>query len=751
MVDISSFSEHANQYLARIMQPEDWRDPVEMLREEMISYKLEPPSHIPFDRIFRMKAEGDGRNEQAGWAIVHRLDQMIVSVFGSWRGNPDRVSWCSRNFNRMDDEQRNYYNNRIREAEEKRELAKRALHEEAAQRALEIWAESSPASKDYPYIARKGISRIEGVRIYKNKLIVPVYNKSKLAGFEYIEPDGRKTSLYGTERKGGFYQFDGDVAKIYICEGWATGASLAEASPYAVVSAFGGGNLFEVANLLKNKYPDSRLIVAGDLGDVGRQKARQAAEGVGAICIFPPDDNSFEGKDFNDLHKEKGLEALKSYLAKVEIPVVFQEEKKSDDNVLLPPKGFLRDVYDYYNATSRNRQHGFAAQTALALGSVILGRRFKTNNGNYSSLFFLNIGRTGTGKEHSRSVITKIMDACGQNDMVLTGGYTSEGAVITALYKSPKHICVWDEFGKNLQAGKAAKDNNSLTCLSKLMEVITVCGGIVSSKTYSGAALGKDKIKTAGSISIRQPALTLLAMTTPSTFFEGGGQGMVADGFAGRFVTYISHAERELRRMVDDIEVPKSIIDWVIDANDRGETAKTQDNPELNVKPVIINIPESVYFHFQKFEQWCIDEGKKLEVEGKGLDDLLVRTAELALRISMICALSRNIKATEIQIEDIDWAVNYMRNCTTALLKEYKRKLSGSTFEADKLSALEAFRKLGEKGMTLTDLNKKHPFAKWKIKDRQEVLNALLESELIDTQIIDTGGRKKTIYYAKGE
>ena len=75
------------------------------------------------------------------------------------------------------------------------------------------------------------------------------------------------------------------------------------------------------------------------------------------------------------------------------------------DNVpehLLSVPGVLQDVVDYYSVTAIKPQPQFAVQCAIAFGSVVMGRRWVTDQRNFSSLYLLNIGETGSGKEHTK-------------------------------------------------------------------------------------------------------------------------------------------------------------------------------------------------------------------------------------------------------------------------------------------------------------------------------------------------------------
>jgi putative DNA primase/helicase len=97
---------------------------------------------------------------------------------------------------------------------------------------------------------------------------------------------------------------------LYIAEGYATGASIHEATGYAVAVAFNAGNMVAVARTMRSKFPNLRLILCADddtgtPGNPGLVKAREAAQAVGGSLAVPDFGNSRpEGAtDFNDLHR----------------------------------------------------------------------------------------------------------------------------------------------------------------------------------------------------------------------------------------------------------------------------------------------------------------------------------------------------------------------------------------------------------------------------------------------------------------
>ncbi|MBK7514284.1 MAG: toprim domain-containing protein [Betaproteobacteria bacterium] len=97
---------------------------------------------------------------------------------------------------------------------------------------------------------------------------------------------------------------------LLLAEGYATAASLHEATGRPVCVAFDAGNLAPVARVLRGRFPDALIVVRGDDDrdteartgrNPGRAKATEAAKLARGVAVFPvlPDG---AGSDFNDMH-----------------------------------------------------------------------------------------------------------------------------------------------------------------------------------------------------------------------------------------------------------------------------------------------------------------------------------------------------------------------------------------------------------------------------------------------------------------
>lgn len=228
-------------------------------------------------------------------------------------------------------------------AQEAAEEKKR--HDKARRKAYAIDKAAAPAGDDHPYLVRKrvkahglkvgdwprwqddGAGRWEEVRT-PGALLVPIRSTSgtlhSLQAIYAERIDGRDKDYLSNGRKSGCFHLLGEVrpgGPLCIGEGYATCATIHEATGWPVAVAFDAGNLEAVARALREKYVGAVLIVCADDdhatdGNPGRTKAQAAAAAVGAIvCVpeFAPDRP--EGwTDFNDLacstRKGEGVAAV---------------------------------------------------------------------------------------------------------------------------------------------------------------------------------------------------------------------------------------------------------------------------------------------------------------------------------------------------------------------------------------------------------------------------------------------------------
>lgn len=207
----------------------------------------------------------------------------------------------------------------------------RAAHELGAVEAGKLWNSASETGES-GYLTRKGVQPY-GVRFLAGGwLLVPMRDAAGvLWNVQRVAPqkkEGGNDKWYGVKggsgsRKNGLWHWCGDpvgAAVLLIAEGYATAASLHQATGLPVAVAFDAGNLASVAKALRNQYPTALLVLCGDDDlqtfaekgfNPGRDKAAAAARAVRGLALFP-EGLPEGGGDFNDLHQAAGLDVVRA-------------------------------------------------------------------------------------------------------------------------------------------------------------------------------------------------------------------------------------------------------------------------------------------------------------------------------------------------------------------------------------------------------------------------------------------------------
>ena len=269
---------------------------------------LTPPGVLHGDgKIHRFSPIGKRGNED-GWYVLH-LDGVPAGVFGNWRTGESQ-NWCAKAEHDLTDIERQEQHERIRAARRMRDAATTRRQGEAASTALALWGQCELV-RSHDYLTRKGIKG-HGVRTDGHQLFVPIRDTTgKLQSLQTISPDGAKRFMPGGRVRGCYHAIGHPKGRLITCEGYATGATIHEATGDAVAVAFSAGNLLSVAVALRAEYPSVEIIIAADddwktPGNPGLSAARLAAQAVGGRVAKP----NFRGlpradkdTDFNDLQR----------------------------------------------------------------------------------------------------------------------------------------------------------------------------------------------------------------------------------------------------------------------------------------------------------------------------------------------------------------------------------------------------------------------------------------------------------------
>jgi len=323
-------------------------------------------------RPVRCLVDGVGR-ERRGWYRLYEMpttggDMLVVGSFGVWQGNENNAQKVTlAKGAALSDEQRETLKRRLAEDRKRLEYERNRQAARAAQRAAAMWARLLPDA-DADYLAGKGV-RGHGLRYTPNgTAVVPLLDTGgRMHGLQFLrsakQADTSKRPAKefwpaGLIKRGHFHQIGTPDWIILVAEGYATAATLHEATGYPVAVAFDAGNLEPVATALRKRYKRSKVLICADddvlakcqnrecrgrvvlseepitcphcgeahsatnAGITSASSAAIAVDGAWVAPLFADEASRIErfrsnGRkitDFNDLHASEGLHVVRTQL-----------------------------------------------------------------------------------------------------------------------------------------------------------------------------------------------------------------------------------------------------------------------------------------------------------------------------------------------------------------------------------------------------------------------------------------------------
>lgn len=283
---------------------------------KVIQVIISPPAEIKADtgKIERFHVDGDKSGSKNGWYILH-TDFPPVGLFGCFKRNIREVFRYPIHENLVAD--------RIRQEERLQQITHQVNRKQEQKESIELWESSPPATSNCRYLLNKRV-KSHGLRFANGAALVPVMDtEGTVHGFQSLWPNGRKGFAPGTDKKGRFHIIGNPGSILLIAEGYATAATLYEATGYTAVVAFDSGNLLPVTVNIRAKYPDACIVLCADNDQWGEDNtgltaATAAAEAAGGLLAIPhfPITTTLP-TDFNDLLHLEGAEEVRLQIVAV--------------------------------------------------------------------------------------------------------------------------------------------------------------------------------------------------------------------------------------------------------------------------------------------------------------------------------------------------------------------------------------------------------------------------------------------------
>lgn len=256
------------------------------------------PSSILYDgNIHRFSTDGSKRGDDAGWyvAVQYPSGTRVVN-FGDFR-KQIHGDYISGKGGSLTENERLEIEYEIEQTRRKAREERDRYHDARARDAQREWESLPAATAEHGYLVRKKVLP-HGTRIAADgRLVVPLLNDSgEIRSLQFIPAqDGeKKRFLAGAETKGCFWWLgDPDSQRVFLCEGFATAASIHEVTGCCTFIAFSASALATIAKILRD-HGKAVTVVADndDAGRIGSEKCESCS--VITIPVAGMDANDYQ-------------------------------------------------------------------------------------------------------------------------------------------------------------------------------------------------------------------------------------------------------------------------------------------------------------------------------------------------------------------------------------------------------------------------------------------------------------------------
>jgi len=306
------------------------------------------------------------------------------------------------------------------------------------------------------------------------------------------------------------------------------------------------------------------------------------------------------------------------------------------------------------------------------------------------------VAKTGFGKGHALLAIKELARRSGLEGFLGPGRWKSESAVRKIMEAKPTVCCLVDEMGgvmRDILGKKASEHKAGIRDI--MLELFSA-----ANTTYTGAEGASEK-----AVPLVNPNLCVYGASTPTDLWGNFNSGAAADGFLPRWLVFDvgdrEAVEKDAAASVfDPPEHLRKGLHAILDARPRGNLADV-----ANPNPIIAEWGAGALDYFRSMRA----EGKRrtAEAQAKGQEAtaiILSRAVEHAVKLSLIYAVSIDVRAPVITVAALEWAREVVEQSTAALVRGLEGKVADSDAQAEFLWVRNKIAECGPDGIARAKL-----------------------------------------------
>ncbi len=393
-----------------------------------------------------------------------------------------------------------------------------------------------------------------------------------------------------------------------------------------------------------------------------------------------------------------------------------------------PLPGVLETMVQWSMRTAPHPVRMYSVAAALGVASAVCARRYATSRQNYSTLYLLVIGKSGTGKEHVRRSANGLLRAGGAATLVGPNEWTSRSAVWSSVCSQPQSLAIVDEFGQFLNAASGGSDGAAMKngVLTALMELFSRVDDVAITPQFSTLTMSDKQRKSAERKSIERPGMSVVGLTTPNEWYDSLKGNRISSGFLNRFLVLEAQIPRGDLSDVTDEDPPADVLTWMQQIlAPRGDLDRVGRTTEIPA-PARLTITPDADHAFKAFKRECNARADVLEAEKLG--ELPMRANEQAMRLALLAALAENPAATAVSAGHATWGIAVAGYQLQQLIPAVQERLSDSPVHALRNRFLEALRDASDRGLTMKEITRSRVFRGVLKRDRDETVQWVQEA-----------------------
>ncbi|RTL88112.1 MAG: hypothetical protein EKK29_05930 [Hyphomicrobiales bacterium] len=394
---------------------------------------------------------------------------------------------------------------------------------------------------------------------------------------------------------------------------------------------------------------------------------------------------------------------------------------------LTRPAGLLGEIVDWITDSAIKPNRVLSLGAAIAAMGTIIGRRVAGPTTSGTHLYIVALGLTGCGKDHPQKRSLALVKVANENLASPSGEFMSQTALVNHVTETPLSLVASDEVGVLLEKACNPRASSFERAITKSLR--EYWGSSFEEVAGIGRAASKGD-------AIKWPALSLFGVSTHDEFFNAMSSKEVTNGFLNRWLmlstvaktTYAKKPAASKFKIPDEIQ--QRIVELYQDC--RGDEACGQTLPEERIarrcneywQIVIDWESDEVCDEWESLREFCDNKSEDSELGG-----VYVRTAEMALRLATVHAVSRAGLDAKVTHEDFAWGRELAMWSANTMAREVAMRMADTPAQARANLVLriitEAGRPITQREITRKLKNKLTP------KERNDAFDILVDGETV--------------------